>query len=207
MADWTTQAADAIETAVTTVRDRTVVPARKATKVVVYGLLVAFFALTAVFLLVIGLFRLLVIVTGEVWAAYVILGGIFVIGGTFCWATARRAPRRELHDRNARRRARARHRRLRTVRPDRRRLRGAGQPAPGGDRRSGRRRPAHADHRRRELPGLPRRDPRPRAHDEVPRAGGALRRGVRDRRRRPRRSVRFAVRRLGRRPGVPLARR
>ena len=52
MADWTTQAADAIETAVTTVRDRTVVPARKATKVVVYGLLVAFFALTAAFLLV-----------------------------------------------------------------------------------------------------------------------------------------------------------
>ena len=91
MADWTTQAADAIETAVTTVRDRTVVPARKATKAVVYGLLVAFFALTAVFLLVIGLFRLLVIITGEVWAAYAILGGIFVIGGTFCWA--KRAPR------------------------------------------------------------------------------------------------------------------
>ena len=91
MADWTTQAADAIENAVSTVRDKTVVPARKATKAVVYGLLVTFFVLTASVMLVIGLFRILVVLTGEVWAAYLIVGGIFVIGGTFCWA--KRAPR------------------------------------------------------------------------------------------------------------------
>jgi hypothetical protein len=91
MADWTTQAADAIETAVAAVRDRTVVPARKATKAVVFGLLATFFVLTALVMLVVGLFRLLVILTGEVWASYVILGGIFVIGGTFCWSM--RAPR------------------------------------------------------------------------------------------------------------------
>ena len=91
MADWTTQAADAIETAVATVRDRTVVPARKATKAVVFGLLATFFVVTALVMLVVGLFRLLVILTGEVWASYVILGGIFVIGGTFCWS--KRAPR------------------------------------------------------------------------------------------------------------------
>jgi len=91
MADWTTQAADAIETAVAAVRDRTVVPARKATKAVVFGLLAAFFVVTALVMLVVGLFRLLVILTGEVWASYVILGGIFVIGGTFCWSM--RAPR------------------------------------------------------------------------------------------------------------------
>jgi hypothetical protein len=91
MADWTTQAADAIETAVAAVRDRTVVPARKATKAVVFGLLATFFVVTALVMLVVGLFRLLVILTGEVWASYVILGGIFVIGGTFCWSM--RAPR------------------------------------------------------------------------------------------------------------------
>jgi hypothetical protein len=91
MADWTTQTADAIETAVATVRDRTVVPARKATKAVVYGLLAAFFGLTAAVLAVIGLFRVLVVLTGEVWAAYAIVGGIFVIGGAFCWS--KRAPR------------------------------------------------------------------------------------------------------------------
>jgi hypothetical protein len=91
MADWTTQAADAIENAVATVRDRTVVPARKATKAVVYGLLVTFFVATAAVMLVIAVFRILVVITGEVWAAYLIVGGIFVIGGTFCWAM--RAPR------------------------------------------------------------------------------------------------------------------
>jgi hypothetical protein len=91
MADWTTQAADAIETAVAAVRDKTVVPARKATKAVVYGLLAMFFVGTASVLLLIGLFRVLVVVTGEVWAAYLIVGGIFTIGGTFCWA--KRVPR------------------------------------------------------------------------------------------------------------------
>ena len=91
MADWTTQAADAIENAVATVRDKTVVPARKATKAVVYGLLATFFVSTALVMLVIALFRILVVLTGEVWAAYLIVGGIFVIGGTFCWA--KRAPR------------------------------------------------------------------------------------------------------------------
>jgi hypothetical protein len=27
-----------------------------------------------------------VVLTGEVWAAYLILGGIFVAGGAFCWS-------------------------------------------------------------------------------------------------------------------------
>ncbi len=57
MAEWTTQAADAIENAVSAVRDKTVVPARKATKAVVYGLLATFFVATASVLLIIGLFR------------------------------------------------------------------------------------------------------------------------------------------------------
>ena len=47
MADWTTDAVDTIENVVATVRDKTVVPAQKATKAVVFGLLVAFFVLTA----------------------------------------------------------------------------------------------------------------------------------------------------------------
>jgi hypothetical protein len=91
MGDWTTQAADAIENAVAVVRDKTVVPARKATTAVVYGLLATFFVATATVLLLIGLFRVLVVLTGEVWAAYLIVGGIFVVGGTFCWS--KRAPR------------------------------------------------------------------------------------------------------------------
>jgi hypothetical protein len=85
MADWTTQAADAIEAAVTAVRERAVFPAQRATRAVVYGTLVAFFVATALVLLVIGAFRGLVVLTGDVWLAYLIVGGMLVLAGTFCW--------------------------------------------------------------------------------------------------------------------------
>jgi hypothetical protein len=97
-ADWPTQAADALEQAVTLVRDKTVVPAQKATKAVVYGLLVGFFVFTALTLLIIGLFRGLVILTGEVWLAYLICGGILVLLGAFCWTRRLKAPRPDASD-------------------------------------------------------------------------------------------------------------
>jgi Putative Actinobacterial Holin-X, holin superfamily III len=90
--DWPAQAAGAIEQAVQVVREKTVVPAQKATKVVVYGLLTTFFVLTAVTLLIIGLFRGLVILTGEVWIAYLICGGILILVGAFCWMLRFKAP-------------------------------------------------------------------------------------------------------------------
>ena len=76
------------------------------------------------------------------------------------------------------------HRRLRPRRPDGRDLRRPGQPRAA--RHRGRavehqrpaRWPADADHRRRELPRLPRRDHGSRADGPVPRAGRALRRRV-----------------------------
>ena len=51
----------------------------------------------ALFLLVIALFRILVVLTGEAWISYLILGGIFVIGGAFCWAQRNRLSK-ELDD-------------------------------------------------------------------------------------------------------------
>jgi hypothetical protein len=84
--DWTTEATDLIDRTVGMVRDRTVEPARTATRVVVYGLLAALIAIPAVILLAIGAFRGLVLLEqGYVWAAWVTLGGIFVIAGAFCW--------------------------------------------------------------------------------------------------------------------------
>ena len=91
MADWTTDAVDTLEKVVAPVRDKTVVPAQKATKAVVFGLLVAFFVVIAALMLAIALFRVLVVLTGEVWVAYLILGGIFVIAGAFVWTL--RSPR------------------------------------------------------------------------------------------------------------------
>jgi hypothetical protein len=85
MADWTTDAVDTLEQIVGTVRDKTVLPAQRATRAVVYGLLVGFFVFVAVVMLAIALFRVLVILVGDVWLAYLILGGIFVIAGAFVW--------------------------------------------------------------------------------------------------------------------------
>lgn len=89
MSDWTTQAADAVEQAVVAVRDRTVVPAQRAARVVVYGLLTAFFGFIAFLLVAVLGFRVLNIVL-PVWASWLVLGGIFVAAGAFCWT--RRAP-------------------------------------------------------------------------------------------------------------------
>jgi LPXTG-motif cell wall-anchored protein len=92
VADWTTDAVDTLERVVGVVRDKTVVPAQKATKAVVYGLLVAFLALTAFFMLSLAVFRGLVVLTGDVWLAYLVLGGIFVLAGGFLWTRRNRNP-------------------------------------------------------------------------------------------------------------------
>jgi hypothetical protein len=87
MSDWTTDAADAIERAVVTVRDKTVTPARTITRAVVYGVLAALFLLPAGIILLAGLFRGLVkLYQGEVWAAWLTLGGLFVLGGMVLWS-------------------------------------------------------------------------------------------------------------------------
>jgi hypothetical protein len=92
MSDWTTEATDAIEKAVGTVRDKAVAPAQRATRVVVYGLLAALFAVPALLLLALGAFRGLVeVYQGEVWAAWLTLGAICAAAGMFCWA--KRTPR------------------------------------------------------------------------------------------------------------------
>ena len=86
MSDWTTEATDVIERTVATVRDRTVEPARAITRVVVYGLLAALIALPAVVMSTVGAFRGLVLLEqGYTWAAWVTLGGIFVLAGAFSW--------------------------------------------------------------------------------------------------------------------------
>jgi hypothetical protein len=90
MSDWTGQAADRIEQVVATVRDRTVVPARSASQVLIYALLAAFFVGTAAVLVTILVFRLLCLAL-PIWAAWLVLGGIFVAAGAFCWAIRSRS--------------------------------------------------------------------------------------------------------------------
>jgi hypothetical protein len=92
MSDWTTDAANAIDNAVGIVRERTVEPVQSVVRVVTYGLLAGLILVPAATMSTIAAFRLLVIATGNTaWAAWLILGGIFVLGGWFCWS--RRTPR------------------------------------------------------------------------------------------------------------------
>ena len=57
MADWASETAALIERTVANVRERTVDPAHRATRIVVYGLLGSFFVLTALVVVVILAFR------------------------------------------------------------------------------------------------------------------------------------------------------
>lgn len=83
--DWTAQAADTIERVVVTIRDKTTVPLTTVVRAVVFGLLASvlglvigvFSAIVAVRVLTVYLFR------GEVWASYLLVGGIFVLPGVF----------------------------------------------------------------------------------------------------------------------------
>ena len=92
MTDWTTESVDTIEKVVGAVRERTVVPAHKVTKMIVLGVLAAACVVPALVLLVLGLFRGGVLIAqGEVWAAWLVLGGIFLVAGLFFWL--KRSPR------------------------------------------------------------------------------------------------------------------
>jgi hypothetical protein len=87
--DWTVQAADRIEAVVIAVRDNTTVPVQKAARALVFGLFAGVMGITALVLLIIGLFRLNVYLpfgTNEARKVYVldiILGAIFMLVGWF----------------------------------------------------------------------------------------------------------------------------
>jgi uncharacterized membrane protein len=91
MSDWTTQAADLIDQAVATVRDKTVVPSRRYARLIVVGMLAAFFGLCALVVLVLAMFRLLVIAANEIfgdghaYVAHLLVGAVFVAAGMFMW--------------------------------------------------------------------------------------------------------------------------
>ena len=91
--DWASQATDTVEQVVVLIRDRTVVPAKTASRAIVFGLLTAFFVAVALVLVVIAFFRGVFIITGRVWGAYFIVGGILILAGAFCWVM--RSPRND----------------------------------------------------------------------------------------------------------------
>jgi hypothetical protein len=84
MDDWATQATDWVERGVGAIRDRTVGPAQQIVKFIVYGVLVAILAITAFVLFAVLLLRLLNLFLPD-WAAWLVLGVIFLAGGTLAF--------------------------------------------------------------------------------------------------------------------------
>jgi hypothetical protein len=96
--DWPTQAADAIERVVGSVRDKTTGPALTVAKAIVYGTFAGLVGVAALVLFVIAAVRLLdsylpdaVFGESHTWAAHLILGLLFVVVGGVLWLR-RRAP-------------------------------------------------------------------------------------------------------------------
>jgi hypothetical protein len=90
-ADWPAQAADAVVRVVGQVRDKTVTPAYTVARGIVYGLLAAILGTMALVLVLVALVRLVnSYLPGDVWAAYLLLGGLITLVGLVLW-TQRRA--------------------------------------------------------------------------------------------------------------------
>jgi hypothetical protein len=90
--DWPAQAADTIERVVGTVRDKTTGPALTVARAVVYGTFAVIVGTACLVLLIVGAVRAVDValpdaVFGEhhVWAAYLILGLVFVVAGGALW--------------------------------------------------------------------------------------------------------------------------
>ena len=86
--DWTEQAAEAVESVVLTIREKTTTPLTTAARGVVYGIVIAVLGVTALILLAIVLIRVLTVYLppNKVWVSDLIVGGIFTLAGLFAWS-------------------------------------------------------------------------------------------------------------------------
>jgi hypothetical protein len=93
--DWTVDAADRIESLVTTVRDKTTQPVLTAARAIVFGIIAGVMGTAALILVVVGLFRLHVYLpfkhneARKVWVTDAGLGAIFLAFGAFLWRKRR----------------------------------------------------------------------------------------------------------------------
>lgn len=83
--DWTVQAADTVERVVASIRNKTSLPLTTIARAIVFGLLVAVMGVAALVLVIIALVRAVDSLTGDgnVWIAYLSIGGIFSVAGAF----------------------------------------------------------------------------------------------------------------------------
>ncbi len=91
--DWPAQATAQIVRTVDLVRTKTTEPAVQVARGVVYGLLIAILAVTAGSLACVMLIRFVDIwVPGDVYWAYLIVGGVLLLAGIVAWSLRTRKP-------------------------------------------------------------------------------------------------------------------
>lgn len=84
--DWAVEIVDSLENIIAVVRGKTTAPALKIVRIAVYALMAAGLGIATLLLLTIGAVRALdSYLPGEVWAAYLVLGTIFVLVGFALW--------------------------------------------------------------------------------------------------------------------------
>ncbi len=86
--DWSARTADTIASTVGALREKTVGPLVKLTRVIVYGILALVGLLMVGILFSIAFIRLLEVYAFEnrVWIAYLLVGGIMMLLGLFLWS-------------------------------------------------------------------------------------------------------------------------
>jgi hypothetical protein len=89
--DWASETADTIDKIVVAVRSKTTAPVEQVARYLVYGVVAAFLLATALVSFIILSVKLADDwIPGEVWSAYLVLGGIFIIAGLLVWTRRNR---------------------------------------------------------------------------------------------------------------------
>src|SRR5262245_51064068 len=84
--DWATQLVDTLDAAIISIRSRSTEPVLRVVRTVIFVLMALGLAVSALLLLTIAGVRFIdVYLPGNVWATYLLLGGIFVLGGWLCY--------------------------------------------------------------------------------------------------------------------------
>lgn len=84
--NWADQVADLVVETVDKVRDKTVIPAQKASRGVAYGVAIPFLAIPAVIMFLVLLVRIMdKALPGDVWLVYALLALVFIPAGIVVW--------------------------------------------------------------------------------------------------------------------------
>ena len=87
MSDWSVETADTIERVISTIREKSVVPAHKAVRAVVFGIVIGMLAVVAAVALFFGAFGLIDrILPGGAWLTHLLFAALFFLAGGLLWS-------------------------------------------------------------------------------------------------------------------------